>query len=140
VSHAAPRHPSISKERDLKTEEAFRGLYLRHVPATKNCLLGVVSIRDVVRANLLDKDREIRELKSVASWQYDENWGWDRKNERHPGDLAGGENDPRLCGERRKGPTERRRKPHEVIGRPHSKKKNGRGSKPRPSLIPLPGD
>lgn len=61
-------------------EEMFIGLYLRHIPVKKNdTFLGMVSIGDVLRANLLDKDRQIKELNSMASWQYYENWGWDRQ-------------------------------------------------------------
>jgi len=60
-------------------EETFLGLYLRHIPVKKgNRVLGMVSIGDVLRANLLAKDRQIKELNSMASWQYYENWGWDR--------------------------------------------------------------
>jgi CBS domain-containing protein len=61
-------------------EEMFIGLYLRHIPIKKdNRFIGMVSIGDVLRANLLDKDRQIKELNSMASWQYYENWGWDRQ-------------------------------------------------------------
>ena len=61
-------------------EEMFLGLYLRHIPVKKeNRVVGMVSIGDVLRANLLAKDRQIKELNSMASWQYYENWGWDKK-------------------------------------------------------------
>lgn len=61
-------------------EEMFLGLYLRHLPVKKNHrFLGLVSIGDVLRADLLDKDLKIKELNSLASWQYYENWGWDRQ-------------------------------------------------------------
>ena len=61
-------------------EETFLGLYLRHIPVKKNDrVVGMVSIGDVLRADLLAKDRQIKELNSMASWQYYENWGWDRK-------------------------------------------------------------
>ncbi|MDX2436203.1 MAG: CBS domain-containing protein [Acidobacteriota bacterium] len=61
-------------------EEMFLGLYLRHIPVKKNNrVVGMVSIGDVLRANLLAKDRQIKELNSMASWQYYENWGWDRQ-------------------------------------------------------------
>jgi hypothetical protein len=33
----------------------------------------------VLRAGLLEKDHQIRELTAVAGWEYYENWGWDRK-------------------------------------------------------------
>ena len=61
-------------------EETFLGLYLRHIPVKKNDrVVGMVSIGDVLRADLLAKDRQIKELNSMASWQYYENWGWDRQ-------------------------------------------------------------
>jgi len=61
-------------------EEMFLGLFLRHIPVQKEKrFIGMVSIGDVLRANLLEKDRKIKELNSLASWQYYENWGWDRK-------------------------------------------------------------
>ncbi len=60
-------------------EEMFLGLFVRHIPVKKDDrILGMVSIGDVLRANLLAKDRQIKELNSMASWQYYENWGWDR--------------------------------------------------------------
>jgi len=60
-------------------EEMFLGLYVRHIPVKKeDRFIGMVSIGDVLRANLLEKDRQIKELNSMASWQYYENWGWDR--------------------------------------------------------------
>ena len=73
--HYAPHDASLTQ-----LEEMFLGLYLRHVPVEKEGqFIGMVSIGDVLRANLLDKDRQITELNSMASWQYYENWGWDRK-------------------------------------------------------------
>ena len=61
-------------------EEMFLGLYLRHIPVQKDGeFIGMVSIGDVLRASLLEKDHQIKQLNSMASWQYYENWGWDRK-------------------------------------------------------------
>ncbi len=72
--HFAPSDASVTR-----LEEMFLGLYLRHLPVQKDgTFIGMVSIGDVLRANLLVKDRQIRELNSIASWQYYENWGWDR--------------------------------------------------------------
>jgi CBS domain-containing protein len=73
--HFAPHDASVTR-----LEEMFLGLYLRHLPVTKNgTFIGMVSIGDVLRANLLVKDQQIKELNSIASWQYYENWGWDRR-------------------------------------------------------------
>jgi len=63
-----------------KLEEMFLGLYLRHILIEKEGeYIGILSIGDVVRASLLEKDRQIKELNALASWEYYENWGWDRK-------------------------------------------------------------
>jgi CBS domain-containing protein len=60
-------------------EDMFLGLYVRHIPVKKeDQFIGMVSIGDVLRADLLQKDHKIKELNSLASWQYYENWGWDR--------------------------------------------------------------
>lgn len=73
--HFAPHDADLTQ-----LEEMFLGLYLRHIPVKKgDTFIGLVSIGDVLRANLLEKDRKIKELNSMASWQYYENWGWDRK-------------------------------------------------------------
>lgn len=61
-------------------EEMFLGLYIRHILIKKQeRFIGVLSIGDVLRASLLEKDRQIKKLNTIASWQYYENWGWDRK-------------------------------------------------------------
>lgn len=63
-----------------KLEEMFLGLFLRHILVEKEGeYIGILSIGDVVRASLLEKDRQIKELNALASWEYYENWGWDRK-------------------------------------------------------------
>ena len=73
--HFAPHDATLTR-----LEEMFLGLFLRHIPVEKEGqFIGMVSIGDVLRANLLEKDRQIKELNSMASWQYYENWGWDRK-------------------------------------------------------------
>jgi CBS domain-containing protein len=63
----------------IKLEEMFLGLYIRHILIKRDDItIGLLSIGDVMRASLLDKDNQIKELNSIASWQYYENWGWDR--------------------------------------------------------------
>ena len=76
----SPLHFAAHDATLTQLEEMFLGLYLRHIPVKKeDRFLGMVSIGDVLRANLLAKDRQIKELNSMASWQYYENWGWDRQ-------------------------------------------------------------
>jgi CBS domain-containing protein len=76
----SPLHFAAHDATLTELEEMFLGLFVRHIPVKKdNRFLGMVSIGDVLRANLLAKDRQIKELNSMASWQYYENWGWDKK-------------------------------------------------------------
>ncbi len=64
----------------IKLEEMFLGLFIRHILVKKEGkYIGLLSIGDVLRTSLLEKDNKITELNSIASWQYYENWGWDRK-------------------------------------------------------------
>jgi signal-transduction protein with cAMP-binding, CBS, and nucleotidyltransferase domain len=76
----SPLHFADSNANLTQLEEMFLGLYLRHIPVQKDGeVIGMVSIGDVLRASLLEKDHQIKQLNSLASWQYYENWGWDRK-------------------------------------------------------------
>jgi signal-transduction protein with cAMP-binding, CBS, and nucleotidyltransferase domain len=64
----------------LKLQEMFLGLFIRHILIThRSKTIGLLSIGDVLRASLLDKDAQIKDLTAMASWEYYENWGWDRK-------------------------------------------------------------
>jgi signal-transduction protein with cAMP-binding, CBS, and nucleotidyltransferase domain len=75
----APLHFAKHDASLAELEDMFLGLYVRHIPVKKDGqFIGMVSIGDVLRADLLAKDRKIKELNSLASWQYYENWGWDR--------------------------------------------------------------
>jgi CBS domain-containing protein len=49
--HSAPRDTPL-----IKLQEMFLGLFIRHV--------------------LLEKDEQLRELNTMASWEYYENWKW----------------------------------------------------------------
>jgi len=64
----------------LKLQEMFLGLFIRHILIShRNKTIGLLSIGDVMRASLLEKDAQIKDLTAMASWDYYENWGWDRK-------------------------------------------------------------
>ncbi|MBI5577731.1 MAG: CBS domain-containing protein [Deltaproteobacteria bacterium] len=64
----------------LKLQEMFLGLFIRHILITqRRKTIGLLSIGDVMRASLLEKDTQIRDLTAMAGWEYYENWGWDRK-------------------------------------------------------------
>lgn len=73
--HTAPHDTPLAKLEDMSL-----GLRIRHILIDRNGEhIGLLSISDLLRASLLQKDRRIKELNSIASWEYYENWGWDRK-------------------------------------------------------------
>ena len=73
--HTAPHDTPI-----IRLKEMFLGLFIRHILITREGkYIGLLSIGDVVRAGLLEKEQQVRELNSLINWEYYENWGWDRK-------------------------------------------------------------
>ncbi|MCG6909811.1 MAG: CBS domain-containing protein [Deltaproteobacteria bacterium] len=61
-------------------QDMFLGLFIRHILVKKeNDYIGLLSMGDVMRAILLEKDEKIKRLNKMASWEYYENWGWHRK-------------------------------------------------------------
>lgn len=59
--------------------DKFLGLRVRHLLIEKNGkFIGMLSTGDVVRANLVQKTQELKELSAFLSWEYYENWKWDR--------------------------------------------------------------
>jgi signal-transduction protein with cAMP-binding, CBS, and nucleotidyltransferase domain len=64
----------------LKIKEMFLGLFIRHILIEKDGVyIGLLSIGDVLRASLIEQDRQIKSLNKIASWEYYENWRWHRK-------------------------------------------------------------
>lgn len=64
----------------LKLKEMFLGLFIRHIVIEKEGKqIGLLSIGDVMRASLLAQDKKMKELNTLASWEYYDNWGWDHK-------------------------------------------------------------
>ena len=64
----------------LKLKEMFLGLFIRHIVIEREGRqIGLLSIGDVLRASLLEQDKKMKELNTMASWEYYENWGWDHK-------------------------------------------------------------
>ena len=71
----APLHTASHRTRIYKLQEMFLGLYLRHLLIEKDGeYIGMLSIGDVLRADLLEKDRQFKEIKDFVSWDYYENW------------------------------------------------------------------
>ena len=63
-----------------KIEEMFLGLFVRHLPVEKDGeTIGMISIGDVLRAGLLQKEQQFKDLNAFVNWDYYENWKWGRK-------------------------------------------------------------
>ena len=77
---SAPLH-SVSYDTTLhKIEEMFLGLFVRHLPVDKDGeTIGMISIGDVLRASLLQKEQQFKDLNAFVNWDYYENWKWGRK-------------------------------------------------------------
>jgi CBS domain-containing protein len=64
----------------IRLQEKFLGLFIRHILIKKKKkYIGMLSVGDVIRASLLAKDNEIKDLNKIASWEYYENWSKRRK-------------------------------------------------------------
>jgi signal-transduction protein with cAMP-binding, CBS, and nucleotidyltransferase domain len=72
---------SVSHDTTLhRIEEMFLGLFVRHLPVDKDGeTIGMISIGDVLRANLLQKEQQFKDLNAFVNWDYYENWKWGRK-------------------------------------------------------------
>lgn len=59
--------------------DQFLGKRLRHLLIRKDGkYIGVLSSGDVMRATLSEKDHELKKLNAMVSWDYYENWKWER--------------------------------------------------------------
>jgi CBS domain-containing protein len=59
----------------LQLQDKFLGMRLRHLPVRKDgkCI-GLLSVGDVMKSILNEKEKQLRELNSLTSWEYYENW------------------------------------------------------------------
>ncbi|MGB5748334.1 MAG: CBS domain-containing protein [Desulfobacterales bacterium] len=80
---SAPLQSASHSIRIHKLEEMFLGLFLRHLLIEKDGeYIGMLSIGDVLRASLLSKDRQFKQLNEFVSWDYYENWQLGRSKKR----------------------------------------------------------
>jgi len=80
---SAPLQSAPHSTRIHKLEEMFLGLFLRHLLIEKDGeYIGMLSIGDVIRASLLSKDRQFKDLNEFVSWDYYENWRLGRSKKR----------------------------------------------------------
>ena len=60
--------------------DIFLGRRIRHLLIEKEGeFIGLVSPGDIMKAYIQEKDRELRELNAMVSWEYYENWGWKKE-------------------------------------------------------------
>jgi len=60
--------------------DVFLGKRLRHLLVKKDeKYIGLLSIGDVVKAQLNEKTKELDELHAMVSWDYYSNWRWEKK-------------------------------------------------------------
>ena len=61
-------------------KDKFLGLRLRHLLIEKEGdYIGLLSVGDVIKASLIEKDLELKKLNAIMSWEYYENWRWRKK-------------------------------------------------------------
>ena len=77
---SSPLRTAPHSTRIYKLEDMFLGLFLRHLPIEKDGkFIGMLSIGDVLRASLLEKDRQFKHINDFVSWDFYENWKVGRK-------------------------------------------------------------
>ena len=60
--------------------DKFLGLRIRHLLIEKDGqYIGLLSWGDVIKAYLNIKQEELRKLNAMVSWEYYENWRWEKK-------------------------------------------------------------
>ena len=58
----------------------FLGKRMRHLLIKKEGkFIGILSSGDVMRATMAQKDEELKELNTIVSWDFYENWKWEKK-------------------------------------------------------------
>jgi len=59
--------------------DKFLGLRIRHLPIKEEGrFIGLLSSGDVMKAAISAKNAELKKLNSMVSWEYYENWRWDK--------------------------------------------------------------
>ncbi len=72
--HSAKHSANVYKLMDI-----FLGRRIRHLLIEKDGkYIGILSSGDVMRATMLEKDEELKRLNAMVSWEYYENWKWER--------------------------------------------------------------
>ncbi|MBU2492901.1 MAG: CBS domain-containing protein [Bacteroidetes bacterium] len=61
-------------------QDKFLGMRLRHLLIQKEGkFIGLISAGDVMKTILNEKEKELKDLNALTSWEYYENWRWEKK-------------------------------------------------------------
>ena len=61
-------------------QDKFLGMRLRHLMIEKDGkYIGMISTGDVMKTVLNDKEKELKALNEMTSWEYYDNWRWKKK-------------------------------------------------------------
>jgi len=61
-------------------QDKFLGMRLRHLLVQKEGkYIGMLSAGDVMKTILNAKEKELKDLNAMTSWEYYENWRWEKK-------------------------------------------------------------
>ena len=64
----------------IKLLDKFLGLRIRHLLVEEDGeYVGLISSGDAIKADLVAKAHELEELNAMVSWDYYEDWGWQKK-------------------------------------------------------------
>ncbi len=70
--------PSSATIYDLM--DKFLGKRFRHMLIEEDGkIIGLLSIGDVIKADLNEKTKELEQLHAMVNWEYYDNWRWDKK-------------------------------------------------------------
>ena len=72
---SSPLKTAPHSTRIHKLQEMMLGLFIRHLPIEKDGkFIGLLSVGDVLRASLIDMDRQLKEINAYVTWDFYENW------------------------------------------------------------------
>lgn len=72
---SAPHNATLYSLLDI-----FLGKRFRHILIQKEGnFIGILSMGDVIKANLNEKTKELKALNAIVSWEYYENWKFQKK-------------------------------------------------------------
>jgi len=75
----APLHKVPHTTQLHKLEELLLGLFVRHLLVEKEGkFIGLISIGDILRANLLEKEERFKECNAYVTWEHYEKWRYGR--------------------------------------------------------------